>query len=417
MQVKVGKSKNTIAEAAVKEATSGIASAAGILFQSPFELLEDVSSLLAEKYPDTPIIGTGGTSYIEPDATDKIFVVVAFESGATCKAGALRYLSSSPLYDIVGLENAISEVKTGNQDAVCLEFCTNDEERLVTSMNVALEKAKVPILGGTVFGTPSGKVSKVCVDGVLYEDACAYLLVKNNTGKIRTYSENIYAMPEDAKTHVATKVNLVKKELCSLDNRPAADVYASELGITRSEIVDNVFKNPLGRIVGDDTYIISQYDVSTSGGLVNYKKVYENDTICILKLLDYRAINESTRDRIKSENGKISFIYSVNCIYRHLFFTNEQYLHTFLSDMAKLGNHVGIVGGGEQMSMVISSCDNEIGNVSGNIEESKEYFNDVAQNVKQLKNKITKKGYMFEDMNNVLEQISPLVTRIVNDNR
>lgn len=348
VQVKVGKSKNTSAEAAVREATSGISSAAGIMFQSPFELLEDVSSLLSERYPDTPIIGTGGTSYIDSDATDKILIVVAFESGATCKAGALRFLSSSPLYDIVGLENAISQVRPGNQDSVCLEFCTNDEERLVTSMNVALEKAKVPILGGTVFGTPEGKVSKVCVNGVLYEDACAYLLVKNNTGKIRTYSENIYSMPENAKTHVATKVDLAKKELCSLDNKPAADVYANELGISRSDIVGNVFKNPLGRIVGDDTYIISQYEVSPNGGLVNYKKVCENDTICILELQDYRAINERTRDRIKSEGGKIAFIYSVNCIYRHLFFTNERYLDTFLSDMARLGNHVGIVGGGEQ---------------------------------------------------------------------
>ncbi len=348
MQVKVGKSKNTGAEAAVKEATSGISSAAGILFQSPFEQLEEVSALLAEKFPGTPIIGTGGTSYIEADATDKILIVVAFESGATCKAGALRYLSSSPLYDIVGLENAISEVRPGSQDCVCLEFCTNDEERLVTSMNVALEKAKVPILGGTVFGTPSGKTSKVCVNGELYEDACAYMLVKNNSGKIRTYSENIYAMPENAKTHVATKVDLAKKELCTLDNKPAADVYANELGISRSGIVDNVFKNPLGRIVGDDTYIISQYEVSPNGGLVNYKKVCENDTICILELQDYRAINERTRDRIKSESGKISFIYSVNCIYRHLFFTNERYLSTFLTDMARLGNHVGIVGGGEQ---------------------------------------------------------------------
>ncbi|MCR5556861.1 MAG: hypothetical protein K6F75_04785, partial [Butyrivibrio sp.] len=75
MQVKVGKSKNTGAEAAVKEATGGISSAAGILFQSPFEQLEEVSALLAKKYPDTPIIGTGGTSYIESEATDKILIV------------------------------------------------------------------------------------------------------------------------------------------------------------------------------------------------------------------------------------------------------------------------------------------------------------------------------------------------------
>lgn len=348
MQVKVGRSKNTDAEAAVREAISGMSSVSGIFFQSSFEQLEAVSSILSEKFPGIPLIGTGGTSYIESEATDKILVIVAFESGATVKSGVLRYLSSSPLYDIMGLESAISEVRPGQQDTVCLEYCTNDEERLVTSMNVALEKSSVPVLGGTVFGTPSGKTSKVCVNGTLYEDACAWMLVKNTSGKIRTYSENIYTVPEDAKTHVATKVNPGKRELVSLDGRPAADVYAGELGISRSAIVDNVFKNPLGRIVGDDTYIISQYEVSQNGGLISYKKVCENDTICILELKDYRAINERTRDRIKSENSKISFVFSVNCIYRHLFFTNEHYLGTFLSDMAKLGNHVGVVGGGEQ---------------------------------------------------------------------
>lgn len=70
---------------------------------------------------------------------------------------------------------------------------------------------------------------------------------------------------------------------------------------------------------------------------------------------------------------------------------------------------------GDQMSAVIKSCDQEIDNVAGNIEESKEYFSDVSLNVKQLKNKITKKGYMFEDMHNILEQISPLLDKIVAD--
>ena len=348
MQVKVGKSQNADVNNAVKEATSGVSSPSGIFFQSPFDKIEGVTEILAEKFPDVPIIGTGATSYIESEASDKILVIVAFESGAVVKAGVLRYLSSAPLFDILSLEKSLSEIRPGQSDTICLEYCTNDEERLVTSMNVALEKPNVPLLGGTVFGTPAGQASIVSVNGKIYKDACAWMLVKNTSGKIRTYSENIYAVPENAKTHVATKVNLEKKELIALDNRPAADVYSNELGVGRNAIVNNVFKNPLGRIVGDDTYIISQYDVSSNGGLVNYKKVYENDTICFLKLLDYRSINASTRDRIKSENPKISFVFSVNCIYRHLFFTNEGYLKTFLGDMARLGNHVGVVGGGEQ---------------------------------------------------------------------
>ncbi|SDB27628.1 methyl-accepting chemotaxis protein [Eubacterium oxidoreducens] len=67
----------------------------------------------------------------------------------------------------------------------------------------------------------------------------------------------------------------------------------------------------------------------------------------------------------------------------------------------------------EQMSVVIQNCDNEIISVAQDIEGSQEYFSDVAENVNDLKNKITKKGYMFEDMTNVLEQIRPLVDRIV----
>ena len=348
MQVKVGKSKNSNAEAAVKEATAGISSAVGIFFQSSFEQLEEVSSLLSKQYPDVPLIGTGGTTYIESEATDKILVVVAFESGANIRAGVLRFLSVSPVFDIVDLDKAVSELRPGQQDSVCLEYCTNDEERLVTTMNVALGKSSVPVLGGTVFGAPTGKTSKVCVNGVLYEDACAWMLIKSTSGKIRTYSENIYAMPENAVTHVATKVNPKNRELVSLDGRPAADVYASELNISRNAIVDNVFKNPLGRIVGDDTYIISQYNVSSGGGLVNYKKTCDNDTICILELQDYSAINEQTRARIKSESSRISFVFSVNCIYRHLFYSKENYLNTFLTDMSRVGRHVGYVGGGEQ---------------------------------------------------------------------
>ncbi len=348
MQVTIGKSKASDATSAVREATSQISSPNGLFFQSAFNQLEDVAKILSEKYPNVPMIGTGATTYIDSDATDKILVVVAFGSDATVKTGYLRYLSTSPLYDIMNLEKAVSDIHPGQNDTVCLEYCTNDEERLVTSMNVALEKESIPLVGGTVFGTPESTKSMVCVNGKLYPDACAWMLVKNNSGKIRTYSENIYAIPDHAKTHVATKVDLKTKELLELDGRRAADVYSSELGVGNSTIVDNVFQNPLGRIVGDDTYIISQYEVTSNGGLLNYKRVYENDTICFLKLLDYRSINEQTRSRIKSENNRISFIFSVNCIYRHLFFTSENYLPTLLSDMARLGNHVGVVGGGEQ---------------------------------------------------------------------
>lgn len=41
-----------------------------------------------------------------------------------------------------------------------------------------------------------------------------------------------------------------RKALVELDGRPAADVYNNELGMARSQIVDNVLVNPMGRAVG-----------------------------------------------------------------------------------------------------------------------------------------------------------------------
>ncbi|SDB27633.1 FIST N-terminal domain-containing protein [Eubacterium oxidoreducens] len=350
MQITIGKSQKKAAKEAVAEATTKISAPAGIYFQSSYESLEEISGLLAEKYPDVPLIGTSATSYVGKVVSDQILVVVAFGQGAQVKSGVLRFLSTSPLYDIDDLDQALTSLSATADNTVCLEYCTNDEEQLVSSMNVALEKRGITLAGGTVFGVPNGKTAYVCVDGAIYEDACAWLVVKNTSGKIRTYSENIYGIPVDAKRHVATEVNTSNRELISLDHQAATSVYEQETGVGGNAIVDNALQNPLGRIVGDDTYIISPYELGKNGSIISYKRVNENDTIAILELLDYDQINEQTREKIASD-GKVSFVFTINCIYRHILFGNEKYMDRFLSNMEDLGPHVGVVGGGEQYKL------------------------------------------------------------------
>ena len=257
-------------------------------------------------------------------------------------------LSVAPLRDIYNLEKAVSEIHPGDSDTICLEYCTNHEEITVTSMNVALEHNNVKLLGGTVFGTPEGKTSYVMVDSVLYPDAVGFALVKNTSGKIRTYSENIYMLNPQAKRHIATKVNLETKELIELDGRPAADVYSEDTGVPRDQIVGNVLTQPLGRVIGDECYISSMYAIGNGGSLVNYKQINENDTIGVLHLVDYHDVNARTFDEIRSGSPKISFMFSVNCIYRHMLFSNDNYLNKFIGDMNSIAPHIGYVGGGEQ---------------------------------------------------------------------
>ena len=61
-----------------------------------------------------------------------------------------------------------------------------------------------------------------------------------------------------------------------------------------------------------------------------------------------------------------------------------------------------------QMADVFKNCESSINSISDNIEDSRGYFDNVSNDIEDIKVKITKKGFMFEDMNNVLEQIDPL---------
>ncbi|WP_028234832.1 methyl-accepting chemotaxis protein [Pseudobutyrivibrio sp. MD2005] len=61
-----------------------------------------------------------------------------------------------------------------------------------------------------------------------------------------------------------------------------------------------------------------------------------------------------------------------------------------------------------QMADVFKNCETSINTISDNIEDSQRYFDTVSDDIESIKVKITKKGFMFEDMNNVLEQIDPL---------
>ncbi len=348
MQVMIGTSSKSDVREAVAEAVAKITNPKLLILLSSYKHLEEASKMIKEQFQDVPLIGTSSTTYYKSESSDSRLILIGFGQDAVAEVGVIRNLSTVPLADIPSLEDKIRKVRPGKEDTVCLEFCTNDEERLVTTMNVALERAGITLAGGTIFGIPDGATSYAMVDGELYSDACAYAIIKNTSGKAKVYSELIFKPLEGAKPHIATSVNLANKEVLTLDGRPAADVYCEDAGVSKGEIATNVLTNPLGRVIGDEIYIASPYGVGTNNSLINYKKINENDTISVMQLVDYEEKGRETRNQMKSDNRKISFVFSVNCIYRHLLFEDRGYLTSFLGSMADLGPHVGIVGGGEQ---------------------------------------------------------------------
>lgn len=332
---------------AVKKATQGLQKPTMILFMTPYNMAKEAAELLHEAYPDTPSIGTIGTKFVNGQVDDNSLAVLGLFEDAKVSCGVITGISKCPIAYVGEIQKKMSEISAASENTVCIEYCTGAEEKLITTFTSCLGKRGISLAGGTVFGIPEGKTPVVAYNGRLYEDACVYAFIKNLSGKVKVYKENIYEKHSN-QPHFATKVDVERKALIELDGRPAADVYSRELGIARDKIVDNVLINPMGRAVGEQVFISAMMSLESNGTLVNFKRINKNDCIYFLSLGDYKEIEKRTREEIQQDMRKVSLILSVDCAHRHLLYKKENYLSTYVKDMASLGPHMGVVGGGEQ---------------------------------------------------------------------
>ena len=107
-----------------------------------------------------------------------------------------------------------------------------------------------PWWGGT------GDGGRVSANGKVYHDAVAYALIKNQGGRVKAYKENIYHQMGDYR-FIASGTDKANYIIGSLNGQPAKQVYQRILHVSEQEILTQTFKNPFGKINGEDTCIIS----------------------------------------------------------------------------------------------------------------------------------------------------------------
>ena len=251
----------------------------------------------------------------------------------------LEQASIMPVKYISRVEKALQKINASSENTVCIDFCTGNDAAVLTTMYSILEKKKISLTGGT------GDGGKVSVNGTVYTDADVFAFVKNNGGKVRVYKENIY-YPNPQYRFIASKTDRSKYTVGELNGKPARQAYQDTLGIREQDIVNQTFKNPLGKKNGKDICIISIREVA-GNGLRCYRQVNDSDVLYLLETNDYPSIVEETVRQIKGDFGRISGIFSINCIFRYLFFSQERYMDQYLKTMGTLGMHAGLVGFGE----------------------------------------------------------------------
>ena len=289
-------------------------------------------------YPGVPSIGCIGMSY-DTHVTERGVSVVAFLDGVRATANVLEQVSVMPVRYIRRLEEDIKKVDGTQKDTVCIDLCSGNDACVLTTMHTALKQRSISLVGGT------GDGGKVSANGRVYEDAVAYALVKNLNGRVKTYKENIYHQMGDYR-FIASGTDKAKYILGSLNGQPARQVYQNILHVTEQQISTQTFKNPFGKLNGDDVCIISIKEVNGSA-LACFRQVNDSDVLVLLELGDFKAIVKETIDTIKKEFPKRSAVFSVNCLFRYKLFSEHHYMDEYLREMGALGSHAGFVGYGE----------------------------------------------------------------------
>ena len=237
------------------------------------------------------------------------------------------------------LQQDVKKVNASPKDTVCIDFCAGNDACVLTTIYSVLGNKNISLVGGT------GDAGKVSANGKVYQDSVAYALIRNNNGRVKTYKENIYHQMGDY-CFIASKTDKANYIIGELNGRPARQVYQDILHVTEKEITTQTFKNPFGKLNGNDTCIISIKEVS-GNALTCFRQVNDSDVLIMLELGDYRNIVKETIQKIRQDFPHPSAVFSVNCLFRYLLFNDNNYMQEYLQEMGTLGNHAGFVGYGE----------------------------------------------------------------------
>ena len=322
----------------LKEAARGVTRPQFIMLLSNGDQFEAHVKELEALFPGVPSIGCIGMSY-DTKVVEKGVGVIAFSEGVSAAANVLEEVSVMPVKYIDRLEQDVKSVNGTERDTICIDFCTGNDACVLTTIYSVLKRRNISLVGGT------GDAGKVSANGRVYEDAVVYGVIKNQNGRVKAYKENIYHQMQNHR-FIASGTDKARYILGTLNGRPARQVYQDILKISEQEITTQTFKNPFGKLNGDDTCIVSIKEVQ-GDALCCFRQVNDSDVLLLLELGDYRAIVKNTIRKIKHDFPNISAVFSVNCLFRYLLFTQEHYMQEYLNEMSVLGRHAGLVGYGE----------------------------------------------------------------------
>lgn len=324
-----------------------------IVFFSDTENFNHFTNRFHEEFPTTTVIGSSTyINFCSEGIAHKALSAMAVCDGIECSSGVLFEISTYPLHYIENINSALEELSS-TENTCCLEFCTafsNGEELVLDTFQDAFEGKNIPVIGGSSGTVPSEEMTTVVsLNGVCYVNSCVFVLIHNLDGRIIFQQENIFK--PTGKTFSVTDLDVEKRTVYEYDDKPAADVIASALNISLEKLPEAVTYHPMGRIIGDDIFIMEADKVMPDGSISYFAQVYNHTKMALLEVDDFQKVREETHEEVLKKMKKHSFSIVINCRSRSVLFERRDRMNEFNNALTKYyGPFIGLSGYGEQIN-------------------------------------------------------------------
>lgn len=308
-------------------------------------------------YPNTEVLGVTTVGEITPDGISESGLSAASFEGAGFKAKGviLPDIEKYPIFYRSTIQSALKEVGINanspyiEEEGLGFVFpcgLVSGEEKMLSVLNSVFKHDGFRFFGGTAGDDAKFIETKVSYNGQVTSKGGVAVFIQTQDD-IMIKKENIFV--PFGKTMKVTKADPEARIVYELNGKKASTEYARLLGVPESQLNRSFITNPLGRVINNEIWIASPFQVRQDGSIQFYCQIFQDSTVDILQPKSPLETIEESVSSIQQEMHAIHGVFAVNCILRKLQFQNQKIVPEFNRQLSRLPNLFGFCSYGEQL--------------------------------------------------------------------
>lgn len=288
----------------------------------------DAAELIGEivhVFPNTRVCGCSTAGEITPSGfSDESIVAIAFpRAGFRVSLAPIEGISRISMTDVFETCRQLRSEFLGVGDQSCLSHSfaimlvnglSNAEEKLVAAVRSAIPE--IPLAGGSAGDGLRCERAFVFADGRLIDDG-AVIILMDSAIPFRVFT--MHNFNPTSLRFVVTAADTDKRVIYELDAEPAAEVYASAVGVSRSELSPFIFASyPFGVKVGGRYYSRSILAANPDESLSLGCAIEEGLVLTLVRPVDVVESSHEGLLEIENQLGGVSSMLGFECLHRKL---------------------------------------------------------------------------------------------------